>query len=196
MNMGALSAPKLSVEEYLALDRVAEVPSEFHDGEMFPIEAVSVRHARLSRKVESWLDQHFKDTGCEVFSAPLRVRVSPTKFVLPDLLVVCGSLKLTDEHQDTITNPKVILEILSPSTTGYDYGLKFRLYQLLASFEEYILISQDEPRVDRYRKTARDRWDLSIYTGLDAVVPIESLSLSLPLAEIYHGIELPAVPDE
>ena len=143
-----------------------------------------------------WLSAHLQGKGCEVFSAPLRLRVSPTKYVLPDLMVICGSPKVTDEHQDTITNPKVILEILSPSTTGYDYGLKFRLYQLLASFEEYILVSQDEPRVDRYRKTARDRWDLSIYTGLDAVVPIDSLSLSLPLAEIYHGIELPAVPDE
>ena len=195
--MSALSVPKLSVEEYLALDRVAEVPCEYHDGEMFPIAAVSLDHVRISQRLVGWLSTHLRGKDCEVFSAPLRLRVSPTKYVLPDLMVICGSPKETDEHQDTITNPKVILEILSPSTTGYDYGLKFRLYQLLASFEEYILVSQDEPRVDRYRKTARDRWDLSIYTGLDAVVPIESLSLSLPLAEIYHGIELvPELPSD
>ena len=108
---------------------MAEVPSEFHDGEMFPIEAVSVAHARLSKKVLAWFDNNLSGTGCEVLGAPLRVRVSPTKFVLPDLLVMCGAPALTDEHQDTITNPKVIIEILSPSIADYDYGRKFALYR-------------------------------------------------------------------
>lgn len=194
--MGALSIPKLSVEEYLTLDRVAEVPSEFHDGEMFPIEAVSIEHVKISQQLVAWILQRLRGTKCQLLSAPLRVRVSATKFVLPDLFVVCGSPELTDEHQDTVTNPKVVIEILSPSTADYDYGHKFRLYQRMASFEEYVLVSQDEPRVDRYRKSAQNRWNLSIYIGLEAVVPIESLSLSLPLAEIYAGIELPAILDE
>ena len=83
----------------------------------------------------------------------IRVRVSPKKYLYPDLLVYCGEPQLTDEVEDTITNPKVIVEVLSPSTANYDQGGKFRLYQQLPSFEEYVLVSQDTPRVEVSRKT-------------------------------------------
>jgi Uma2 family endonuclease len=116
--------------------------------------------------------------------------VSPTKFLIPDIIVVCGKPALTDEHQDTITNPKVIVEILSPSTADYDYGEKFILYRRLESFEEYLLVSQDQPRVEVARKTPDKRWVISTYEGMDAVVNVESLDVSLPLRDIYGGVEL------
>ena len=116
-----------------------------------------------------------------------------SKYVIPDYAVVCGGPEFTDTHRDTITNPKVIFEILSPSTADYDFGHKFRLYCRLASFEEYVLISQDEARVERYRKSAEDRWILSIYRGVDAVVPVECLDISLPLAEIYEDVQFPTL---
>src|ERR1017187_1207688 len=97
--MGALPVAKLSVEEYLALDRTAEVPSEYHDGEMFPIEAVSVRHAVISANVIGVLHQQLAKTPCRVAGSSLRVRVSPTKFLLPDMVVFCGKAEVTDEHQ-------------------------------------------------------------------------------------------------
>jgi Uma2 family endonuclease len=194
--MGALPAAKLSVEEYLALDRAAEVPSEYHDGEMFPIESVSVAHARLSIKVGGCLDRQLHGAACTVLGSALRVRVSPTRFVIPDLMVFCGKPALTDEHHDTITNPRVIIEILSPSTADYDYGKKFILYRGLPSFEEYVLVSQDQARVETYRKTDAERWVLSTYKGLDSVVPVECLGVTLPLTEIYRGVELPALVDD
>ena len=192
--MGALPIPKLSVEEYLVLDRMAEVPSEFHDGEMFPIEAVTYEHSIISVKVGASLDKRLKGSACAV-AASLRVRVSPSKYLIPDQSVICGGPEFADKQRDTITNPKVILEILSPSTADYDYGHKFKLYRRLATFEEYLLISQDEALVERYRKSAEDRWILSIHMGLDAVVPIESLSISLPLVEIYEDVTFPPVVD-
>ena len=195
--MGALPIPKLSVEEYLVLDRMAEVPSEFHDGEMFPIEAVTYEHSVISVNVGSALKMRLRSgrSGCQTIGSPLRVLVAPTKYVIPDHAVLCGEPAFTDKQRDTITNPKVILEILSPSTADYDYGHKFKLYRRLATFEEYLLISQDEALVERYRKSAEDRWILSIHMGLDAVVPIESLSISLPLVEIYEDVTFPPVVD-
>jgi Uma2 family endonuclease len=107
-------------------------------------------------------------------------------------MVVCGKPVLTDEHQDTLLNPKVVLEILSPSTADYDYGHKFILYRRIESFEEFVLVAQDQARVEVYRKTPDKRWLITNYEGLDAVVKVESLGISFQLAEIYAGVELTA----
>jgi len=194
--MGALPVTKISVEEYLALDRAAEVPSEYHDGEMLPIEAVTWEHGLLQVNAGTLLKEHLRSSPCRVAGPALRVRVSPTKFVLPDLVVVCGKPVLADEYQDTLTNPKVIVEILSPSTMNYDYGEKFSLYRRLESFEEYILVWQDRPRVEVLRKTLDKRWILSTFEDLSASVEVESLGISLPLAQLYADVEFPALVDD
>jgi Uma2 family endonuclease len=183
--MSASPIPKLSVEEYLALDRVAERRSEYHDGEMFPVVVASWEHGRIAANTTRRLCERLDGRPCQVATATTRVRVSATNFVYPDILVVCGRPIFTDNQRETITNPKVIVEILSPSTTDYDYGGKFALYRGLPSFEEYLLIAQDEPRIEVFRKTPDSRWILSSYVGLDATVPVETLEIDLPLAEIY-----------
>ena len=189
--MGVLPVAKLSVEEYLALDRVAEVPSEYHDGVMLPIETASVAHSAIQVNLARRLAERLDDKPCRVYALSLRVRATPAKYLLPDLMIVCGKLALTDEHQDTLTNPKVIVEVLSPSTKDYDYGTKFALYRLIESFEEYILVAQDQPRVEIFRKTPDKRWLLSTYEGLDAAAEVGSLGISFQLAEVYAGVELP-----
>jgi Uma2 family endonuclease len=188
-----LPVAKVSVEEYLAIDRAAEVPSEYRDGEMVPMVAVSWEHSVIGVNVGSVLKERLAKTPCRVAGAPLRVRVSETRFVLPDVMVVCGKPVLADEHNDTLTNPKVIIEILSPSTADYDYGHKFILYRRIESFEEYVLVAQDEARVEVFRKTPDKRWVISTYEGLDTVANIESLGISFQLADVYAGVELPAV---
>jgi len=188
--MGALQTSKISVEEYLALDRAAEIPSEYHDGELFPLAAVSWKHGTINLSIGSMVRERLAGTPCAAVASPVRVRVSPTKFLVPDLMVVCGKPALTDEYQDTVTNPKVIVEVLSPSTTDYDYGGKFILYRQLESFEEYLLVAQDRARVEVFHKKADKHWAITTYEGLDAVVNIESLTMSLPMTEIYSGVEL------
>src|SRR5580658_6571297 len=101
--MGALPVPKLSVEEYLALDRVAEIPSEYHDGEMLPIETSSLAHSAIEINLARRLAERLDGKPCRAFGS-LRVRATPTKFLLPDILVVCGKPELTDETQETLTN--------------------------------------------------------------------------------------------
>jgi Uma2 family endonuclease len=184
-DMGASPIPKLSVEEYLAADRVAERRSEYHDGEMFPVIAASWAYGRVAVNAAHRFSERLRGSVCRVANSTVRIRVSPTKFVYPDLVVVCGNPVFTDEVEDTIINPKVIVEILSPSTADYDYGGKFALYRRLPSFEEYLLIAQDEPRIEVFRKTPDSHWLLSTYEGLESTVRVESLDIALPLAEIY-----------
>ena len=191
--MGALPVTKFSVEEYLALDRAAEIPSEYHDGEIFPLAATSWEHNLLHTNLCWRLGERLFKSPCHAAGSSIRVRTSPTKFVIPDIAVVCGKPALTDEYQDTLTNPKVIVEILSPSTADYDYGGKFIQYRQLESFEEYVLVAQDQPRVEVFRKTSGSRWIINTYEGLEAVAAVETLSISLPLIEIYSGIEFPAL---
>lgn len=188
--MGVISVPKLSVEEYLKIDRAAELKSEYHDGEMFPIVAVSMAHSVISANVTYSLVGRLKGGSCFVLTSPMRVRVSPTRFVYPDLAVICGTPVLTDEAQDTLTNPKVIIEVLSPSTADYDYGAKFALYRRMPSFEEYILIAQGDPRIEVFHKAHDGGWVLHTYEGLETTIKLKSLNITLALADIYAGIDL------
>jgi Uma2 family endonuclease len=157
---------------------------------MFPIVAVSWEHSVLAANVVRRLAERLDGTPCRAVVSPLRVRVSSSKFVYPDVAVICGVPTLTDEVQDTITNPKVVVEILSPSTADYDYGEKFVLYRQLPSFEEYLLIAQDQPRVEVYCKAADRSWVLNTYDRLDDTIELKSLQITIALSDIYAGIDL------
>ncbi|MBM3736815.1 MAG: Uma2 family endonuclease [Acidobacteria bacterium] len=185
--MNAVPVRKLTAAEYLALDREAEHKSEFHDGEIFPVVAASWEHSQIVIQMGWRLAERLAGTPCRAGSA-VRVRVTPTKYVYPDIAVICGKAALTDETRDTLTNPKVIVEVLSPSTEDYDRGGKFVLYRGLPSFEEYVLVAQDAPRIEVFHRTPEGNWLLRIFDGLDAEVRLESLGISIPLSEIYSGI--------
>lgn len=186
--MGALATPRFTVKEYLELDRAAELKSEYHDGEMFPIAAVSFHHAQLVAQTSAALYNCLRGRPCTVACSPIRVRVSPSQYVYPDILVICGKPQFTDEHVDTITNPKVIVEVLSPSTADYDSGGKFRLYRRLESFQEYLLVAQDEAKVEVYRKQSEASWNIEIVTGLDGIVKLDSVQVEFPLSDLYEGV--------
>ena len=186
--MGAFPIPRLSVEEYFALDNEAELPSEYHDGEMFEMEAASLLHAFIGANVGGLLFQRLSGTSCRVLY-PVRVRISPTKYVIPDLSVICGKTITADQTGEAIVNPKVIVEILSPKTEGYDYHRKFDMYRQLSTFEEYLLIAQDQPRIEIFRKAPDSSWNLFTYEGAGAVARVHSLGIELPLDEIYAGVE-------
>lgn len=191
--MSSLPVPRLTLDDYLALDRAAELKSDFHDGEMFEIEAASFAHSRIAVNLARRIDEKLDGSACMALIQPLRVRVSPSKFVYPDLMVVCGRPEFTDEVQDTIINPKVIVEVLSPSTADYDFRLKFQLYRNLPSFAEYLLIDQHEPKVEVFRRVEGTDWLLSTYTGLESAVPVKCLDIALPLNELYAGVDFPPV---
>lgn len=177
----------MTVKEYIEADQVSDRPLEYHDGEIFPLAEASIRHAAIELSIGEMLHKGVKGKPCRALGT-MRVRISPTQYLQPDLIVYCGQPELTAESDPSLTNPKVIVEILSPTTAGYDYGDKFELYRRLASFEEYVLVAQDKPRIEVFRRVQYSRWLLSTYEGEAATAVIESIDVRLPLAEIYADL--------
>jgi Uma2 family endonuclease len=123
----------------------------------------------------------------------MRVRVSATgMYTYPNVSVVCGRPQLADEHADTLLNPIVIFEVLSPSSEKYDRGLKFQSYRTIESFQDYILVDQDRVRIEHYTRQGSNTWNLRDCQGLDEDLVVVSLGVTLSLRRIYDGVDPPA----
>jgi Uma2 family endonuclease len=185
------SAPltRLTEEQYLEIERAAEFKSEFYAGEMFAMSGGTTSHARLQRNVLVEVTNRLPQT-CEAFGSDLRVKAVATGlYTYPDVSIICGSAIYADKRKDTITNPTVLVEVLSPSTEAYDRGRKFQHYQTIPSLKEYLLVSQTEMRVERFTRAGDDSWMLRSYTGKDAALPIEAVGIVVPLEAIYQRVE-------
>ena len=191
--MSANPVPHVTPEQYLAADREAEFNSEYFDGQMYPMSAVSLRHSRLVSRIDVGLHQALSERRCSAYIAP-RVRATRSSYMYPDIAVVCGQPLVADDQNDILLNPTVIVEVLSPSTEGHDRGLKFHRYGRIESLKEYVLVSQDMPRVEVFRRRDEGDWLFSEYFGLNAVCRLESLGCAIPLAGIFDGIEF--TPDQ
>jgi Uma2 family endonuclease len=192
--MSALAHPRLSVEEYLKLDRSAEFKSEFYDGCMYAMSGGSPAHALIIPNVAAELRNALKQRSCTVYVTELRVRVTRNAYTYPDIAVVCGTPRFADDQKDTLINPTLLVEVLSPSTEAHDRGMKFAYYRKLESLQEYALVSQSEPRVEIFRRQSSGDWLLSESVGTDAFVRFESLDCRIALSEIYHQVEFPEQP--
>jgi Uma2 family endonuclease len=180
---------KLTEQEYLALDRAAEFRSEFLDGEMFAMSGGSLRHARLAGNIFLELSHAFRGNVCEAFNSDFRVRVSSRMYTYPDISVVCGEPVLADDRQDVLLNPVAIFEVLSPSTEKYDRGLKLQHYRAIASLREYLLVDQNQVRIEQYARQSDQSWTFRDYQSLDDELRLESIGVTLPVRGIYHRVE-------
>lgn len=190
------SQPKafLTPEQYLEIERKAERKSEYYRGEMFAMSGVRVAHARLSTNIVVALMPQLRARGCEAFTSDLRVRAGDSVlYTYPDVTVICGEPKLLDQHLDTLLNPVLLVEVLSPSTEAYDRGLKFQLYQKIDSLRYYMLVSQDQTHIDLFYKE-NDRWVLTSADGPDSAIEVPGLGCRLELAEIYRNVPPPEHP--
>jgi Uma2 family endonuclease len=185
--MSAMAQPKLSVEEYLTLDRAADYKSEFYQGEMFAMAGGSVQHIRIITNAVRHLGNRLQNGRCEVFGSELRVLAGELR-TYPDLTVVCGDLRFAPSEKDTVTNPRFIAEVLSPTTERMDRGLKAMQYRMVETLEEYALISQDQPRVELYTRQPEGKWLLTESVGLESVCELTSLGTSLPMTELYERV--------
>jgi Uma2 family endonuclease len=175
--------------EYLALERQAEYKSEYYDGEIFAMTGASRRHNLISLSVGGKLYSRLLDSPCEVYSGDMRVRVPATGlYTYPDVVVVCGEPKFEDEHVDTLLNPVLIVEVLSKSTARYDRIDKFAHYRSIPSFAEYLLVSQDEYRVEHNARQPDGRWLLTDIRGKEEQVVLSSVGCALALADIYDRV--------
>ena len=183
----------LTPEEYLAIERKAECKSEYFNGEMFAMSGASPSHVLIVSNIVAELRGQLKQKPCRVYSADLRVRVSPTGlYTYPDVVVVCGQPKFADDQKDTLINPTLIVEVLSDSTQDYDRGRKFEHYRSLSSFSEYLLIAQDRCHVEHFVRQADNRWLLSETNKIEDILHLSSVDCNLALTEVYDKVELPA----
>jgi Uma2 family endonuclease len=182
--------PSLSPEEYLAIDRQAEIRSEYLDGEMFAMAGGSRAHNLIVTNIVRELSLHLKKRPCEVYSGDQRVRIPEIDYTYPDVVVACGEPRFEDEHLDTLLNPVLIVEVLSPTTEAYDRGKKFQLSQEIESLAEYVLVAQDQHRVERFLRQDGNEWLLTTITGLESTVSLTSIQCALPLAEVYDKVEI------
>lgn len=194
--MSAVPKTKLTEAEYLAKERKAEFKSEFYRGETFAMSGASREHILIAGNLVGELRTQFKGRCCEVYSNDMRVKVSATGlYTYPDVVIVCGQPEFLDAEVDTLLNPTVLIEVLSPSTESYDRGAKAEQYRRIPSLREHVLIAQDRPHVDVLIRQADGSWLLRETDDLDQVVNLPSVLVSLSMREIYDRItfEVPAM---
>ena len=172
------------------MERASEVRHEFYDGETFAMVGASREHNLVASTLVGLLYAQLRGSDCEVYVNDMRVQVPATGlYTYPDLVVVCGEPQLADEHGDVLLNPTLIVEILSESTEAYDRGRKFDHYRTLESLTDYLLVAQDEAKIEHYTRR-EDGWLLTQAKGLDDVLPLPSIGCELRLAEVYEQVEL------
>jgi Uma2 family endonuclease len=187
--MSAAPKIKYTEAEYLAMERESDIKHEFYRGEIFAMAGTSPNHDRIVIDTISSLNAQLRKSPCEVFSSEIRVRVNLTRsYMYPDIKVVCGEREFTKDNPSSLLNPTLIIEVLSPSTAEYDRAGKSFEYRKLTSLQEYILIAQDEPRVEHYVRQSDEKWSLIDITGLDAVIELKSIPCTLALADIYSRV--------
>jgi Uma2 family endonuclease len=183
----------LSPEQYLERERAADYKSEYHDGEMFAMAGAPEAHNLVVGNAFGELRQQFRGRPSRVYPSEMRVRISVTGlYTYPDVVAVCGEPLFTDDQRDSLINPALLVEALSPSTEAYDRGRKFEHYRTMDSLREYLLLATDRVHGDLYTKQTDGRWLLTSASGMDSSLSLDSVDANLLMADIYEKVELPA----
>ena len=179
-------------EEYLALERHAEFKSEYIDGRIIAMTGATAPHNRIAGSVYAELRARFRNRSCHAFIGDMRVQIeNGRRYTYPDVAAVCGDPEFLDGTLDTLQNPALIVEVLSPTTEAHDRGEKFQHYRAIESLQEYVLVAQNRPLVERFTRHG-EFWHLATVSGLDASVELTSVDCTIPLREIYEKVKFPA----
>ena len=182
---------KMTPAEYLAFERAqTDAKHEYLNGEITAMSGASLVHNIIVTNLVISLGTQMRGRPCNVFSSDMRVKVPATGlYTYPDIAALCGAPELEDDAVDTLLNPSVIIEVLSPSTEAYDRGAKFAHYQTIASLHEYVLVAQDQPRIEIFRRQEHGDWLYSVAETPEATVRLEVINCELTLADVYEGVE-------
>jgi Uma2 family endonuclease len=174
--------------EYLARERPSATRHEYLDGFLFEMTGASRAHNLITGNLNGEIRAQLRDRPCEVYASDMRVCVEPTGlYTYPDVVVVCGEPRFQDGELDTLLNPTVLVEVLSPSTEAYDRGKKFGHYRRLASVREYVLVAQERVLVERFTRQGQE-WLLAEMNRPEDVLRLASIGCEVPLREIYAKV--------
>jgi Uma2 family endonuclease len=193
MNMGAAQPiVKYSLADYLAFEEQSETKHEYYAGEIFAMAGARPAHNRICFNLNGILFSLLRGSDCVGYSSDQKIWIEAAQLnTYADLTIVCGRADYDPGQPILLTNPRVIIEVLSPSTMAYDRGEKWEFYQQLPSLMEYLLVWQDRAQIEQYSRQADDSWRYRRIVGLEESVGLSSIGCELSLAEIYSGIEFP-----
>jgi len=190
--MQATKLNNISIEEYIAIERENDTRYEYHNGEIFVMAGGTVSHTDISGNVfhEVTTKLRAKNSSCRPFNNDLKIQIqSERRFVYPDMSVICEEPETSEYYKDALTNPIIIIEVLSDSTANYDRGKKFFLYRKIETLQEYILIEQDAPEIDIYTRTEGDLWRINRVSGVENSLTLQSFEIEIPLKDIYRSVD-------
>lgn len=189
--MSAVPKKRLTAEEYLEFERGSEIKHEFYNGRIYAMAGAKRRHNLIALNIGSEIRTHLKGRNCEAYPSDMRIYIPRFGlYTYPDVSVVCGKPEFQDAVLDTLLNPVLLIEILSDSTESYDRGKKFQHYRSIESLQEYVLVSQNEARIEKYIRQGDGFWVLSEAVGVDSSIMFESIDCPISLAEVYDKIDL------
>ena len=188
-----------TVAEYLTFERASDERHEYLDGVIYAMASESPNHGRICTNLTRLLSTQLLGSPCEVFSKDTKVRSGPDQvysraglWSYPDLVIVCGPGQYHDQVQDVLLNPRMLLEVLSPTTAAFDRGPKWDRYRTwLPSLQDYVLVAQDRPLIEHWHRLEDDAWRFETVQGLDATLQLPSLACRVPLIEVYDRIAFP-----
>ncbi len=179
---------RFTLEEYLVLERKAATKSEFHQGQILAMAGGMPDQNLISSNITGALWGSLKGGPCKAYTSDQRIAVSQGEAsYYPDVTVICGELKQHGRHRDVAANPKVVVEVLSKSTAGYDKLVKLPLYQRTPTIGDILFVSQERNRVERISR-AGDQWKSTVFTELSDSVDVPSIDCSLALSDIYLNV--------
>ena len=186
--MGERKVESYTIDEYLALEQRTQLKHEFIDGQVYAMSGGTVNHGIISSNtlfaIQSALNQQKKN--CLTLNSDVKVAVTQkNSYLYPDVFVVCGEI---EKEKEAIKNPTLIIEVLSKSTQGYDQTKKFRLYRTIPSFQEYVLIDQEQAIAEIFFRETESSWQIATIQGLENNITLTSLNISLKMADIYQHV--------
>ncbi len=189
LNEPALQYNYLTAEEYLEAERKAKGKHELMNGKIITMTGASLTHNRIVRNLIIVIGIFLKRKGCEVFPSDMRVHIPTTNsFTYPDITIVCGKPELLDDQFDSLLNPIVLIEVLSPSTESYDKGNKFFTYQQIPSLKEYMLVDSSNCIIQTIVKKDNGLWQFETITNPADTLTIHSIDQTILVSDIYEGV--------
>ena len=193
--MSGLPKRYFTPAEYLELECKADYKSQYVAGEIYAMSGAQSAHVLIQCNLIAALHNLFRGKGCNVFSSDMRVKAQRGElYTYPDASALCGKAEFDfSSKPESLLNPQVIFEVLSPSTEAFDRGEKFARYRRLESLADYVLVASEQMRVEHFVRQTGGDWLLTEYNQPEHRVPLRSVDCELPLSEIYYQV---AFPDE
>lgn len=192
--MSALPKHVWTPDEYLAFERASEFKHEYLNGEIYDMTGASEAHNSIVANLVITLGSQLKGRPCHIYANDMRVKASAKHYTYPDVVVACPKPILEDNEFDTLINPTVIIEVLSPSTEMYDRNAKLASYRAIESLQAYLLVAQDRAHIEYYLRQSRNSWLLAEANGLEATIELAAIQCTLSMRDIYDKVTLELEP--